>query len=114
MPLSWSARLLSLQVAGRHPPRISEGSCQEFPFIMRNSIVFLAVLICLWSGASGQVDLFDQCKARVERILNGTESFGPVNNETIEEYGYIYRGPVAGLHPDFPRERLLTITVKGK
>jgi len=82
---------------------------------MQSIILFSALFICLWEGvwARGEANIFDQCQHRIEGILNGTETYGNIDKETIEELGYIYHGRVAGMNPDFPRENLLTITTRG-
>lgn len=80
---------------------------------MRRNIISSAVFVCLWSGTSGKVNIFDKCQPRIEGILNGTQTYGHITNETIEELGYIYHGKVAGMNPDFPRDQFLTITTKG-
>lgn len=57
---------------------------------------------------------FDICKARLDRILNGTEVFRGISNETIEQY--MYRGPVGGMRPEYAaqfRDTFITITTEG-
>jgi len=63
-------------------------------------------------GAFGD-NFLDKCKVHVVGILNGTETHGPINNETINESGILYHGSVAGINPNFPREDLLTVTPEG-
>ena len=79
------------------------------------------VLCCLleaaffWGGAFGQLESkFDICKLRLERILNGTETFRGINNETIQHF--LYHGPVAGMKPEYAeksRDEFITITTEG-
>lgn len=57
---------------------------------------------------------FEVCKARLDRILNGTEVFHGISNETIEQY--IYRGPVGGMKPEYAqrfRNTFIAITTDG-
>lgn len=58
---------------------------------------------------------FDICKSRVAGILNGTETFKDVTNETIGQF--LYHGPVQGMNPDFERTSrasFVTLTTEGK
>ncbi|KAK4442510.1 hypothetical protein QBC34DRAFT_363639 [Podospora aff. communis PSN243] len=71
-----------------------------------------AFLILLLPSALGD-SFLDQCKTRIEGILNGTETYGAVTNWTIDELGYIYHGPVGGINPSFSRENLLVVTKDG-
>ncbi len=63
----------------------------------------------------GQVESkFDTCKLRLDRILNGSETFRGISNETIGPL--IYRGPVAGMKPEFAetrRDEFITIATQG-
>ncbi|EPE30896.1 hypothetical protein GLAREA_03863 [Glarea lozoyensis ATCC 20868] len=77
-------------------------------------IVYLLTAASLWKRVEG--DRFDECKIRLERILNGTESYGPYNNETIRSSGIIYNGVVTGMNSEFSRTsrgQFLTVTTEG-
>ncbi len=67
-----------------------------------------------WGGAFGQLESkFEICKLRLGRILNGTETFRGINNETIQHF--LYRGPVAGMKPEYAeksRDEFITITTE--
>jgi len=76
-------------------------------------IIIFAFLILLLPSALGD-SFLEQCKTRIEGIKNGTETYGPINNETIDELGYLYHGPVEGINSSFPREKLLTVTKNGR
>lgn len=79
--------------------------------------MYLVPAVLLIGIAAGQDSgsKFDICKIRVERIRNGTETFGTINNETIEDY--IYDGPVQGMNPEYARtsrNKFLTLKTSGK
>ena len=81
---------------------------------MPSLTVYLLVAASWWNGVAG--DRFDLCKIRFERILNGTETYGPFNNETIRSSGLIYNGSVRGMNSEFAktsRDQFLTVTTKG-
>jgi hypothetical protein len=76
--------------------------------------VYLLVVASLWKSI--ECDRFDECKIRLERILNGTETYGPYNNETIRSSGIMYNGRVKGMNSEFAqtsRDQFLTITTDG-
>ncbi|PVH82981.1 hypothetical protein DL98DRAFT_570190 [Cadophora sp. DSE1049] len=76
--------------------------------------VYLLVAASLWKSTEG--DRFDECKIRLECILNGTETYGPYNNETIRSSGIMYSGVVKGMNPEFAktsRDQFLTVTTDG-
>ncbi|KIL90227.1 hypothetical protein FAVG1_05957 [Fusarium avenaceum] len=66
-------------------------------------------------GAIGQhLDKFDRCKIRLEGIMNGTETFGTINNVTVTEF--IYTGPVRGMKNEYARtsrNNFTTLTTEG-
>lgn len=74
------------------------------------AIIFFAFLFLLSPGALGD-GFLDECKIRVEGILDGTVTYGLINNETIDEY--IHRGPVAGINSSFPLKNLTRVTRDG-
>ncbi|KAH8587272.1 hypothetical protein B0O99DRAFT_694636 [Bisporella sp. PMI_857] len=81
---------------------------------MPSLTVYLLVAASWWKSVVS--DRFDQCKIRFERILNGTEIYGPFNNKTILSSGIIYNGPVQGMKPEFAktsRDKFLTVTTDG-
>lgn len=65
--------------------------------------------------AFGQVESkFDVCKLRLDRILNGTETFRGIDNQTIANF--LYRGPVRGMNPQYAqksRDKFITLTTPG-
>ena len=69
----------------------------------------------LWGTVFGQLESkFDTCRLRLERILNGTETFRGISNETIGDF--LYHGPVAGMKPEYAetrRDEFITITTQG-
>ena len=75
----------------------------------------LLVAAFFWGRVVGQPESkFDTCRLRLERILNGTEEFRGISNETIGRF--IYRGPVAGMKPEFAetrRDEFIAITTEG-
>lgn len=81
---------------------------------MPSLIVYLLVAAVWGNSVAG--DRFDQCKIRFERILNGTEVYGPFNNETIRSSGIIHTGFVRGMNSEFAktsRDQFLTVTTDG-
>jgi len=65
-------------------------------------------------SALGRESTLDVCKTRVERILNGTETFGAINNETIAPF--LHTGPVKGISFEdrqISRADIITITTQG-
>jgi len=61
-----------------------------------------------------EVSKFAVCKDRLDRILNGTEIYHGISNETIEQY--MYRGPVGGMRSEYAaqfRDSFITITTEG-
>lgn len=57
---------------------------------------------------------FDTCKTRTYKILNGSEAWHGISNETIGQY--IYDGPVRGMNPDYERtwrKNFTTLTTEG-
>ena len=81
---------------------------------MHSLIVYLLVAASWGKGVVG--DRFDQCKIRFERILNGTETYGPFNNETIHSPWIIYDGTVHGMNREFAktsRSEFLTVKTAG-
>jgi len=57
---------------------------------------------------------FDTCKDRIDKILNGTESWRGITNETISQY--LYTGPVRGMKPKYERSsrvNFVTVTTNG-
>jgi hypothetical protein len=65
-------------------------------------------------SAIGRESTFDACKYRVERILNGTDTFGAISNETIGPF--LYTGPVRGINFEdgqVSRDDFITITTQG-
>ena len=57
---------------------------------------------------------FGTCKTRIGNILNGTETWRGISNETIGQY--TYNGPVRGMNPDYERmwrKNFTTLTTEG-
>ncbi len=75
--------------------------------------VLWALTLPIPSAASDNAD-FGLCKTTVIGILAGNETLGDIDNITIFQRGYIYTGPIYGLHSEYPREDILTITYDGK
>ncbi|KAH6869418.1 hypothetical protein B0T10DRAFT_533871 [Thelonectria olida] len=70
--------------------------------------IFLRSAICYDLGK------FDKCKIRIDRILNGTETFGAINNDTIAPF--LYTGPVRGMNIEYAqtsRNSFITLTTQG-
>lgn len=74
-------------------------------------IIFFVFLVLLLPGTFGD-SFLDECKIRLVGILNGTESYGPINNETIDEFDIIHNGSVGGINPNFALDDLLRVTRK--
>lgn len=76
---------------------------------------YLSAAVFFQGRAFGELESkFTICKLRLDRILNGTETFRGISNETIEDY--IYRGPVGGMKPEYAaksRDKFITITTEG-
>lgn len=74
----------------------------------------LALAVCIGFTVAEKLDKFDQCKIRVNGILDDNETFGDINNETIASY--IYDGPVRGMNAEFARtsrDSFITLTTEG-
>lgn len=74
----------------------------------------LTVAIFSRSAIGGDLDKFDICKIRIDRILNGTETFGAINNDTIAPF--LYTGPVRGMNIEYARtsrDNFTTLTTQG-
>jgi hypothetical protein len=82
----------------------------------RRQLLFSCVLAATLFGRSaiGRESTFDTCKSRIGRIINGTETFGAINNETIRPF--MYTGPVQGItfeDGQMSRDDFITITTEG-
>ncbi len=68
-------------------------------------------------GAHAQPDSkFDICKVRLDRILNGTETFRGIDNITVHERQYIYHGAIGGMRAEYAeksRHKFVAITTAG-
>lgn len=76
----------------------------------------MVLVLALFSGASlGLDDNFEGCRRRAQRIIQGKETYGSINNITIwdPERPLIYTGFVRGLDPHYSREDVLTLTYDG-
>lgn len=75
----------------------------------------LLTVTILFRRAIGQdLDKFDRCKIRLDRILNGTETFGAINNDTVAPF--LYTGPVRGMNIEYAqtsRNSFTTLTTQG-
>jgi len=98
----------------RHPRQNQPVYSTSYTILSRKNfrslmeIIIFAFLILLLLNALGD-SFLDQCKTRIKGILNGTETYRPINNETIDKLGYLYHRPVKGINSSFPRENLLTV-----
>jgi hypothetical protein len=71
-------------------------------------------------GAISEPDKFEKCKARIDRIQNGseifeTEAYGTINKATIAQF--IYNDTVSGMNKHYAqtqRDNFLTITTQGR
>lgn len=76
---------------------------------------YLLTMTIFFSSAIGQdLDKFDRCKIRLDRILNGTETFGAINNYTVAPF--LYTGPVRGMNSEYARKSrnsFTTLTTQG-
>lgn len=66
------------------------------------------------SAVGKGLDKFDRCKIRLDNIMNGTESLGTINNDTIDEW--LYNGKVWGMNDEFARtsrDSFITVTTRG-
>ncbi|WJG35083.1 uncharacterized protein FOBCDRAFT_199470 [Fusarium oxysporum Fo47] len=74
----------------------------------------LLTVTILFRRAIGQdLDKFDRCKIRLDRILNGTETFGAINNDTVAPF--LYTGPVRGMNIEYAqtsRNSFTTLTTQ--
>lgn len=81
----------------------------------------LFALLCLLLAAflphhvlSQPASTFDACKVRLDRILNGTEIFQGISNNTVGKY--IYNGTIGGMKPEYAqksRDKFIAITTEG-
>jgi hypothetical protein len=74
----------------------------------------LVAAIFLRSAIGQDLDEFERCKIRIDRILNGTETFGAINNDTIAPF--LYTGPVRGMNIEYARtsrNSFTTLTTQG-
>jgi len=74
----------------------------------------IAIVILACGAAAQFVTKFDICRDRVNRILNGTETFGDVTNVTIWTLNTIYTGTIHGLDPRFSDHEILALTYAGR
>ncbi|SCO76798.1 uncharacterized protein FRV6_01010 [Fusarium oxysporum] len=76
---------------------------------------YLLMMTIFFRSAIGQdLDKFDRCKIRLNRILNGTETFGAINNYTVAPF--LYTGPVRGMNSEYARtsrNSFTTLTTQG-
>lgn len=82
----------------------------------RRQPLFSCLLAAALCGESviGGASMFENCKPRVERIMNGTEIFGSITNETIGTC--IYNGPINGLgvgDGQISRADIIALTTEG-
>ena len=87
------------------------------PVHLGQRLIITAVVV-IWTLARGVeaqlVNKFDVCRDNTKAILNGTLTLGDLNQITIRERGFIYDGPVRGLNPMYPRDKILTLTYPGR
>ena len=75
------------------------------------SITFFSTFI---AGQDFVDPSFDACKTRIDKILNGSEPWHGISNETIGQY--VYDGPVRGMNLDYERmwrKNFTTLTTQG-
>lgn len=81
--------------------------CQPLPSCLLAAALFAKTAI-------SRESTFDACRSRIERILNGAEEFGAINNETIKPL--LYTGPVRGIdfeNGQISRDNFITIKTQG-
>ena len=87
---------------------------------LRNYQFYLTCLVAALSypAVVGGQDLvgtgFEVCKIRLGSILNGSNTWRGISNETIAQYQYF--GPVRGMNPEYERmsrNRFITLTTQG-
>jgi hypothetical protein len=79
------------------------------------SLMCLIATALFCGGALGKPESkFGKCKARLDSILNGTETYNGISNETVHQY--IYDGPIGGMKYDYAqrsRDQFIAITTDG-
>ena len=94
----------------------TESTSQDNMLCWRGQPLSSCLLAAALFGGSaiGRESTLETCKLRVERILNGTETFGAISNETIGPF--LYTGPVHGISfvdGQISRDDFITITTQG-